>query len=496
MPKITIREEDLTSAGVTNVSTNAVYIPGYAVMGPVNTPTLCESLDDFQAIFGTSPYLFRANQSWPEGFDDVATPDGNFAEEGDVEKSFVMASELLRQGLPVYYERVFPSASIDTWEAICNFTDGVEESDALRAALQLKASTPGLVTKDLRCSIEIDTANVGDSGSSSTVYYYILNVWRIANTELGTPEVASVATRFTFDSQLAKDFSSITYYRDLQGKTDNSGLVTFNFLVPDIEQLQVDTTATYEFDFAEPNLSVYDGDEFTVDGMYAYLSLPDTNPETQETQGYARFLDKGEYVLKFLTSGAYPVFEFKPTGGKENGIVTNMLTKAADRGDAIALFDHTPNNKRILAASNTTSVYASVKEYCSANRVNDLSEPVYTYGAMYTPYGIYDNSVTDNIELPGSYGYLLSLAVSVQNNANWYAIAGVSRGVVPNLISLSQNVTNAIAESYTPRDNISINPITNIRPYGLVIWGNRTLLPAGSCQHSYLYPILRCCCHH
>ena len=153
-----------------------------------------------------------------------------------------------------------------------------------------------------------------------------------------------------------------------------------------------------------------------------------------------------------------------------------MLTKAADRGDAIALFDHTPNNSRVLAATNTSSVYAKVKEYCQTNRVNELSEPIYTYGAMYTPYGIYSNSVIDgNVELPGSFAYLLSLAVSVVNNANWYAVAGVTRGIVPNLLGLSQNVTNAIAESYTPRDDISINPITNIKPYGLTIWGNRTL---------------------
>ena len=80
-----------------------------------------------------------------------------------------------------------------------------------------------------------------------------------------------------------------------------------------------------------------------------------------------------------------------------------------------------------------------------------------------------------DIELPGSFGYLVSLAVSVQNNPNWYAVAGVTRGLVPNIISLSQNLTNAIADSYTPRDTIAINPITNIRPYGLTIWGNRTL---------------------
>lgn len=468
MPKITIREEDLTSAGITNNSTNAVYIPGYAVMGPVNTPTLCESLEDFQAIFGTSPYIFRTNQEWPTGFDSTATPKGYFAEEGDAEKSFIMASELLRQGLPVYYERVFPAASIDAWSAICNFTATVEDEPVV--VLNLKSATPGLVSKDLYCKIEVDTVPMNESGAGANATYYILSVGRKANVNLGTPEVSEVSTKFTFDNQLAKDYSSITYYKDLQGQVDNSGLVTFNF-TDNAQVIEVISGQEYKFTLEPPTTGDVVDDEFTAQIMYDYLSLEDTNATTMETQGYARFLDKGEYVLKFLTSGAYPVFEYK-----DNAIVTNMLTKAANRGDAIALFDHTPNNSRVLAATNTSSVYAKVKEYCQTNRVNDLSEPIYTYGAMYTPYGIYSNSVIDgNVELPGSFAYLLSLAVSVVNNANWYAVAGVTRGIVPNLLGLSQNVTNAIAESYTPRDDISINPITNIKPYGLTIWGNRTL---------------------
>ena len=467
MPKITIREEDLTSAGITNNSTNAVYIPGYAVMGPVNTPTLCESLEDFQAIFGTSPYIFRNNQDWPTGFDSD-TPKGYFAEEGDAEKSFIMASELLRQGLPVYYERVFPAASIDAWSAICNFTATVEDEPVV--VLNLKSATPGLVSKDLYCKVEVDTVPMNESGAGANATYYILSVGRKANVNLGTPEVSEVSTKFTFDNQLAKDYSSITYYKDLQGQVDNSGLVTFNF-TDNAQVIEVISGQEYKFTLQPPTTGDVVDDEFTAQIMYDYLSLEDTNATTMETQGYARFLDKGEYVLKFLTSGAYPVFEYK-----NNAIVTNMLTKAANRGDAIALFDHTPNNSRVLAATNTSSVYAKVKEYCQTNRVNDLSEPIYTYGAMYTPYGIYSNSVIDgNVELPGSFAYLLSLAVSVVNNANWYAVAGVTRGIVPNLLGLSQNVTNAIAESYTPRDDISINPITNIKPYGLTIWGNRTL---------------------
>lgn len=468
MPKITIREEDLTSAGITNNSTNAVYIPGYAVMGPVNTPTLCESLEDFQAIFGTSPYIFRTNQDWPTGFDSNATPAGYFAEEGDAEKSFIMASELLRQGLPVYYERVFPADDIDAWSAICNFTATVEEAPVV--VLNLKSATPGLVSKDLYCKVEVDTVPLNESGASVNATYYILSVGRKANVDLGTPEVSEVSTKFTFDNQLAKDYSSIAYYKDLQGQVDNSGLVIFNF-TGNAQTIEFIPEHEYNFTLTPPTTGDVVNDEFTVDKMYEYLSLKDTDDTTMETQGYARFLDKGEYVLKFLTSGAYPVFEYD-----NNAIVTNMLTKAADRGDAIALFDHTPKNNRVLAATNTSSVYAKVKEFCQTNRVNDLSEPIYTYGAMYTPYGIYSNSVIDgNVELPGSFAYLLSLAVSVVNNANWYAVAGVTRGIVPNLLSLSQNVTNAIAESYTPRDDISINPITNIKPYGLTIWGNRTL---------------------
>ena len=468
MPKITIREEDLTSAGVTNNSTNAVYIPGYAVMGPVNTPTLCESLEDFQAVFGTSPYIFRNDQEWPKGFDSTATPKGYFAEEGDAEKSFIMASELLRQGLPVYYERVFPAKSIDDWSAICNFTATVEEAPVV--VLTLRSATPGLVSKDLYCKIESDTVSLNESGAGANATYYVLSIGRKANVNLGTPEVSEVSTKFTFDNQLAKDYSSITYYKDLQGRVDNSGLVTFDF-TDNAQAIEFIPEHEYSFTLTPPETGGVVNDEFDVGIMYNYLSLEDTNASTMETQGYARFLDKGEYVLKFLTSGAYPVFEYN-----NNAIVENMLTKAADRGDVIALFDHTPNNSRVLAATNTSSVYAKVKEFCRVNRVNDLSEPIYTYGAMYTPYGIYSNSVIDgNVELPGSFAYLLSLAVSVVNNANWYAVAGVTRGVVPNLLSLSQNVTNAIAKSYTPRDDISINPITNIKPYGLTIWGNRTL---------------------
>ena len=39
MPKITILEKDLTTAGASELLSNIVYVPGYAITGPVNKPT-------------------------------------------------------------------------------------------------------------------------------------------------------------------------------------------------------------------------------------------------------------------------------------------------------------------------------------------------------------------------------------------------------------------------------------------------------------------------
>lgn len=463
MPKITIRETDLTESSVTNVTTNAVYIPGYAVMGPINTPILCNTLQEFTQVFGSTPYIFRNAQPWPSEFSSSATPEGNFASAGDYEKSFIMAIELLKQGLPVYYERVF-SGDVSTWSATATLTeDGTAEGTA---ALTLTASTPGLVTESIYYTLEEAQIDLGTQDSPNNVTYYILTVGRSANTALGAPEISAVSTKFTYSEDLASSYSSIKYVQDIQNSTDNSGLVTLSFNSAATEIAAVEQATYLTLSSAQPT-----NDEFTVQSMYTYLDQPNIDSVTQEVQGYGRFEDRGEYVLKYLTSGAYPVFEYN-----ENSITFNILTIAANRGDAIALIDHTPNNSRSLAASNNQSVYHSVVSACQPTRVNTLGESIYSYGAMYTPYGIFDvSAVNTSVQLPGSYAYLLSLAVSVQNNPNWYAVAGVTRGSVPNILSLSQNITNAIAESYTPDDDISINPITNIRPYGLVIWGNRTL---------------------
>lgn len=213
----------------------------------------------------------------------------------------------------------------------------------------------------------------------------------------------------------------------------------------------------------------------TATNLYSQLSAVFASATTNLTS-------KGDFDFKYLTSGGYPVFEYE-----SNSIVTDMLSICATRGDAVALIDHTDNPERKLSVSDQTSVAYVLNNTYSNSFTNGA------YGAMFTPWAVYPQTVYQNddfssFNLPGSFAYLTSLAQSLQTNYNWAVVAGVSRGLVPGLIELHTNdvLTNAIADGYqnfgngTSLNGLYINGITRIKPYGFCIWGNRTLRQNGT----------------
>lgn len=185
-----------------------------------------------------------------------------------------------------------------------------------------------------------------------------------------------------------------------------------------------------------------------------------------------------------------------------NNLVGAQCKAAYDRGDAVALVDHTDVPGRPLVGSG--SVFDSIDDASSIFKTS-VTESAFgckeygAYCAMFTPYASYQCVAQDGnlpVEsrkqiLPASFAYLVSLAKSIKTNANWLAVSGVSRGLVPNIISLNttQKLTNKIADTYQPKTDVAINAITNIQPYGLTIWGNRTLFANtanGLQAHSFL----------
>lgn len=194
--------------------------------------------------------------------------------------------------------------------------------------------------------------------------------------------------------------------------------------------------------------------------------------------------DKDEYSVKYITSGGYPTFYDIETPSN-NTLAQTMINVACTRGDAVALVDHVRNDTLPLDPFNRKSVYYAVNKFSWSNG---------SFGAMFTPYGKYacmtindDTSTKDANEalqiMPASFGYLMCVASAIKTSPNWLAMAGVTRGIVPNLQELTPNqlLSNIIAEDYQPKyggnasNKLSINSITNIRPYGLTLWGNRTL---------------------
>lgn len=205
---------------------------------------------------------------------------------------------------------------------------------------------------------------------------------------------------------------------------------------------------------------------------------------------YSDLTDKGNYNFKYITSGGYPVFEYAGSS-----IASSMLTLAENRGDCVALIDHTNNPDRQKDINLDGSLYKEV------NKAETFGSNSAAYGAMFTPYATYnittgakfkitytDESGKDAEEevdttsyktspMPASFGYLLALGSSIKSNASWLAVAGAARGGVPNLATggMTTVIPNGIADMMQDRKQSAINCITNIRPYGQVIWGNRTL---------------------
>ena len=185
-------------------------------------------------------------------------------------------------------------------------------------------------------------------------------------------------------------------------------------------------------------------------------------------------IDRGNFNIKYLTSGGYPTFEYSG-----NALVSKMLALAEKRGDCIALIDHTDNDDRETNVDKSASVYQSV--------LNTFDGTNGEFGAMFTPWCEFNRLTSDvesanvkpvdSVRLGGSFAYLGALADSIKTNAPWLAIAGATRGKVQNLRnnSIKPLITNGAADYMQPRTNIAVNAITDIKPYGNVIWGNRTL---------------------
>lgn len=208
----------------------------------------------------------------------------------------------------------------------------------------------------------------------------------------------------------------------------------------------------------------------------------DLTPQTDVSKigTYELLVDKGLFPIKFLSNGGY-------VSKAVNDALVNI---AATRGDCFALVDLEYKDSILNYLTkegkiNETKIESDVVSLEDTVDVKDKNK----YSAIFAPWCLFNTpaiiadkntSITENVGyyMPGSFGYLMAMAQAINNGANaWQAMAGSVRGKIPYIVDTKETLTNAIVDILQNRDlGISINPITAVNPFGIIVWGNRTLL--------------------
>ncbi len=478
MPKITISETDLTRAGTSEVLNNIVYIPGYAITGPVNTPTLCNTLNEFINLFGDEAYIFESDQTVNYG----SMKNQIYAYKGDYEKSYFYASELLNKGLPVLFERFMPSDKVDSRTAKLSINTTSDNKEFIISALypgkygskiEYKITAP---TVTISNDINITSAGASIYAGSTLASGSKVNGSEISKDTLYSKSVTLVendiikagsklTVGYKIGTEINKDYTAI--YELLINNTETLS-ISFD---PNSKDYYVNKTSKYitftnktlrninlVLNDLSGNLELEDNtsDEFSLSEFY-------TNLKDKTNNIFNKIADnKDLYNVKTITCGSYPSFALTSTATDGATIAEIMVKTAKECTDATAIIDYYDDG---------TDTYTNV----NLTWLSELNTK--KYGAMFTPYGTYQSTIDskNSFRMPASFGYLSCLADSIKTNPNWYAVAGVTRGKLRSLLAVDKEISTAEADKMQSRTGISINPILNIPGHKYCIWGNRTL---------------------
>lgn len=428
----------------------------------------------------------------------------------EYDMSYVYAKELLMMGIPVVY-KAFASKNEDV-QTTDTYT--VSVSDVERSVdVVIKAEQAGdtYTLSDIPVD-EVSLVKVGDaelteaSGDTPSAGEYTVNKSTgviTFGTELDENDHLVVVYTTVIDSYTTKFKIDENSNETIVVKVNDSSITKDSNNPPAAGKYYVDLENSI-FTFGTP---LVENDVLSIE--YSVLVFNETYSDMltkvknlftngSDNEYYDDLLDKGEFSIKYVTSGSYPSFGYEVSGENytavEPNYYSNMVGVAHERGDCVALIDPADcsndlednRNLAIEQLINPDNIYKAVEVICG-----DM--PNAEYASMFVPWILYTSQASymlksgtntvvlpqlDSIVMPPSFAYLVTLAKSIRMNSNWLAVAGIARGQVPYIGGLytTKRLSNTLANYYQPRNGkTSINAITDIKPYGLTIWGNRTM---------------------
>ena len=193
--------------------------------------------------------------------------------------------------------------------------------------------------------------------------------------------------------------------------------------------------------------------------------------------------DKSLFDIRFLTSGIDVVNN------------ANLIEVADERQDCIALInlDETATDFDYTVATIREQFVANSSVYAAGFTPWFYSEHPTLIKGVEDSTTVSDKPATEEAEevaIPAAYGYLFAYGRMLANNAaEWQAVAGPERGIIPELSDvfytysyedveiLQARAADGLVELDDATDNVgvAINPIAWVRPNGYILYGNRTL---------------------
>ena len=193
--------------------------------------------------------------------------------------------------------------------------------------------------------------------------------------------------------------------------------------------------------------------------------------------------DKSLFDIRFLTSGIDAVNN------------ANLIAVANARQDCIALInlDETATDFDYKVATIREQFVTNSSVYAAGFTPLFYSEHPTLIKGVEDLTTVSDKPATkeaEEVAIPAAYGYLFAYGRMLANNAaEWQAVAGPERGIIPELSDvfytysyedveiLQARSKDKLVELDDAADNvgIAINPIAWVRPNGYILYGNRTL---------------------
>ena len=195
--------------------------------------------------------------------------------------------------------------------------------------------------------------------------------------------------------------------------------------------------------------------------------------------------DRNQYDVKFLLAKE----EESVNVENEEALNTELkcaLKIATKRRDCVVIY--TKNKPQITEEENTllSTILPQEDNFLKGEKRAEQGKYVLAF------YGDIHSIDDVSNKLDAGKGYLLAYFNNIaQGSAEWLAVAGARRGIIPGYVTDTFLTEDEIDKMQLRTKGdvlktsfIAINPIIQIKPYGTRIWGNRTCLPNNAIAES------------